>query len=131
MTQATMKNFSPEMPFADGLKIQWENRSSYWMKNRNASLFFEKLKHTQYAESIMNEVTKEFRPVMKKFSRNAIANKQLLFLSFESYWSVAFGPLYTLLKFEQTGKSVGNRPYKFSKQTMYQTLELVLKALTP
>lgn len=131
MTEATMKNFSPDMPFAEGLKVQWENRADYWLKNKEASMFYESIKHTPYAETIMHEISSGFRPVMKKFSENAIANKQLHFLSFESYWSVAFGPLYTLLKFEQDGKSVGNKPYKFSKQVMYQTLELVLKALTP
>ena len=131
MTQATMKGFSPDMPFAEGLKVQWENRAAYWMKNRDACLFFEGIKHTPYAEPVMNEMAETFRPIMKKFVENSIANKELHFLSFESYWSVAFGPLYTLLKFEQNGKSVGNRPYKFSKTTMYQTLELVLKALKP
>ncbi len=131
MTQATMKNFSPDMPFAEGLRVQWENRAAYWLKNKEASLFFENIKHTQYAEAVLNEISDGFKPIMKKFAENAIAKKQLHFLSFESYWSVAFGPLYTLLKFEQNGKSVGNRPYKFSKQIMYQTLELVLKALTP
>lgn len=131
MMDATMKNFSSDMPFAEGLKVQWENRSSYWLKNKEASIFFENIKHTQYGEPILEEISGGFRPIMKKFVANAIANKQLHYLSFESYWSVAFGPLYTLLKFEQNGKSVGNKPYKFSKQAMYQTLDLVLKALTP
>ena len=131
MTQATMKGFSPDMPFAEGLKVQWENRASYWMKNREACQFCEAIKHSQYSESVMNVIAEIFRPIMKKFVENSIARNELQYLSFESYWSVAFGPLYTLLKFEQNGKSVGNRPYKFSKTTMYQTLELVLKALKP
>lgn len=131
MMKATMKNFSPDMPFKEGLKVQWENRAAYWLKNKEASLFYENIKHTQYGEAIVEEISKNFRPVMKKFVENAIANKQLQYLSFESYWSVAFGPLYTLLKFDQTGKSVGNKSYKFSKKAMYQTLELVIKALTP
>ncbi len=131
MMKATMKNFSPDLPFAEGLKIQWENRSSYWLKNKAASMFYENIKHTPYGETILEILADSFRPTMKKFTENAIANKELHYLSFESYWSVAFGPLYTLLKFEHTGKSVGNKPYKFSKKVMYQTLELVLKALTP
>ena len=131
MMEATMKNFSPDMPFAEGLKVQWENRSSYWIKNKEASLFYENLKHTPYAEPILNEIAGNFRPIMKKFVENSIAKNELQYLSFESYWSVAFGPLYTLLKFDLSGKSVGNKPYKFSKTTMYQTLELVLKALKP
>lgn len=131
MTDATMKDFSPEMPFAEGLKKQWENRSEYWMSNKTASLFYENLKHTPYADTILKEISMEFRIIMQAFIENAIKNKELNYVSFESYWCVAFGPLYTLLKFDQNGKSVGNKPYKFSKTTMYQTLELVLKALKP
>src|SRR5215203_4668865 len=41
MMDAVMKNFSADMPFAEGLKVQWENRSSYWIKNKEASLFYE------------------------------------------------------------------------------------------
>ncbi len=131
MLQETMKGFSADMPFAEGLKKQWENRAAYWLKNKEAARFYEKIKRTHYAEPILEDITRSFRPVMQTFVKNAIANKQLHFMSFESYWSVAFGPLYTLLEFEDKGKSVGNRPYKFSKKTMYETLELVLKALTP
>ena len=131
MMEATLKGFSPDMPFAEGLKIQWENRSDYWIKNKEASLFYENLKHTPYASAILEETSHKFRPIMKQFTENAIAKKELQFLSFESYWSVAFGPLHTLLKFDLSGKSVGNKPYKFTKTTMYQTLELVLKALKP
>lgn len=131
MLRETMKGFTADMPFAEGLKIQWENRASYWLKNKEAAKFYEKIKRTPYAEPILEDIGQSFRPVMQSFVKNAIANKQLHFMSFESYWSVAFGPLYTLLEFEDKGKSVGNRPYKFSKKTMYETLELVLKALTP
>lgn len=131
MSAATMKGFSPDMPFDEGLKKQWENRAAYWLKNKSAALFFEKIKRTQYAATILEAITNEFKPVMKAFVENAIARKQLHFISFEAYWSVAFGPLYTLLEFEDKGKSVGNRPYKFSKKVMYQTLSLVLKALKP
>lgn len=131
MMDATIRDFSPDMPFAEGLKKQWENRSAYWIKHRESALFYESLKHSPYAEPILKEIAGNFQPIMKKFVENSIAKKQLQFLSFESYWSVAFGPLYTLLKFDLSGKSVGNKPYKFSKKTMYQTLELVLKALKP
>ena len=131
MMNETLKGFSSDMSFADGLKKQWENRSSYWIKNKNSALFYENIKHTQYAETILKEISPDFRMTMKTFVENAIAKKQLLFLSFESYWSVAFGPLYILLKFDINGKSITNKPYKFSKKTMYQTLELVIKALTP
>ena len=44
MMDATLEGFSPDMPFAEGLKVQWENRSSYWIKNKEAALFYENLK---------------------------------------------------------------------------------------
>jgi TetR/AcrR family transcriptional repressor of multidrug resistance operon len=131
MHAAMTMGFSPDMPFAEGLKKQWENRAAYALKNKETSAFFENVKHTAYADVIVTEITEAYRPIMKQFTQNAIARKELRFVSFESYWSVAYGPLYTLLKFEQDGKSVGNRPFKFSKKVMYESLELVLKALTP
>jgi hypothetical protein len=35
------------------------------------------------------------------------------------------------LRFHEEGKSIGGRPFKFSKKTMDETLEFVLKALSP
>jgi TetR/AcrR family transcriptional repressor of multidrug resistance operon len=131
MHTAMLKGFSADMPFAEGLKKQWENRAEYALKNKETSAFFENIKHTAYSDVIVTEITDQVRPILKQFTQNAIARKELQFISFESYWSVAYGPLYALLKFEQDGKSVGSRPFKFSKKIMYESLELVLKALKP
>ena len=43
MTDITLKNFDPELPFAEGLKMQWKNRAKYMMENPGSMRFFEQL----------------------------------------------------------------------------------------
>ena len=62
----------------------------------------------------------------------AIAGGELVRVLVEVYWSVAFAPLYQLLKFTCTGAASGARPASCStSSSMNQTLDLVVKALTP
>jgi hypothetical protein len=80
---------------------------------------------------MLGKTMKDFKATMEEFSHNAIKNKELIPLSIEVFWTVAYGPLYSLLRFHHEGKSIGGKPFKFSKQKMYEALELVIKALTP
>ena len=127
----TLQGFSPKMSFAEGLKKQWENRSAFALKHENEVACFEIIRHSQHGEYILEESIKEFKATMIAFSQNAINSKELIPLSVDVFWSVAYGPLYTLLRFHKEGKSIGGRPFKFSKKIMDETFELVIKALTP
>jgi hypothetical protein len=50
----------------------------------------------------------------------------------EVYWSVAFAPLYQLVKFHKHGRGMpGTGPFKLDDKTLMMTLDLVLKALKP
>lgn len=131
MTAATMKNFDPGMPFDKGMKTQWENRSAYWIRNPVSSGFLEALRHSPHGEYVNETIAASFRPIMKKFVEKAIAHKELVPLPLEVFWSLAFGPLLTLIRFHKEKKSVGQKPFTFSNKLMYQTLDLVLKALRP
>ena len=68
---------------------------------------------------------------MHAFTHNAIKNKELSIMPLEVFWSMAYGPLYTLLRFHEEGKSIGGKAFKFSKKIMDDTFQLVLKSLTP
>lgn len=131
MTAATMKNFDPAMPFDKGMKTQWENRSVYWINNPVSTGFLEALRHSPHGEYVNETITASFRPIMQKFVEKAIADKELVPLPLEVFWSLAFGPLLTLIRFHREKKSVGQKPFIFSNKLMYQTLDLVLKALRP
>lgn len=131
MTDVTLDGFSPTMSFETGLRHQWENRSRFWIENRMEAACFEVIRNSPQCEDIGRSVYTRFRPVMEEFIRNAVRNGQLNKMSFEVYWSIAYGPLYNLLRFHQDGKSKAQRPFTFTKEVMNETLELVLKALKP
>ena len=65
-------------------------------------------------------------------SDGAIDRGELVRIPVEVYWSVAFAPLYQLLKFHLHGHSFpGLGQFVFDDENMNATLGLVIKALTP
>lgn len=131
MTEATMKDFSPDMSFEEGLRIQWRNRASYCLENSLQNAFFEQIKNSPFKTKIWEAAAGDFRGPMCKFCERAIANKELAPMPLEVYWSIAFAPLYNLLRFHQTGKSLGNKDFVLTQELMDQTLARVLRALKP
>lgn len=130
-TKEALLGFSPDMNFEEGLRIQWENRLRYTLENRLEQQFYEILRHSPYSDSVLAVSTAEFREVMHKFVHKAIQEKQLVKLPVEVFWSIAFGPLYNLIKFHFEKKSVGNRDFTLTKETMEVTFRVVIKALKP
>jgi len=131
MTDITLKNFDPELPFAEGLKMQWKNRAKYMMENPVSMRFFEQLRSSSYHEKFMGSVTGDFKEIMGKFTMNAIERGELNKMPLEVYWSLAFAPLYALLRFNYEGYSIGGKPFVISEKVLWQTFDLVVKALTP
>ncbi len=127
----TLKGFSPDMSFATGLKKQWENRAAFALKFPKEVACYEIIRHSSHGDEIVQDSLQEFKKAMRDFSHNAVEKGELRLMPMEVFWSVAYGPLYQLLVFHADGRSVGGRPFKFSKKIMEETLELVLKALTP
>ncbi|PMD97531.1 TetR family transcriptional regulator [Siphonobacter sp. BAB-5405] len=132
MMIATLENFDPDMSFAEGLRIQWLNRARFCLENPIASLFMEQIRHSPYHQRASELVGSEFHQTLGLFVRNNIARNELVSLPFEVYWSVAFSPLYQLVKFHVQGRSFPNRPaFQLTEPVILQALELVLKALKP
>ncbi|HNP95698.1 MAG TPA: TetR/AcrR family transcriptional regulator [Cyclobacteriaceae bacterium] len=127
----SMKNFTPEMSFAEGLKTQWKNRAQYFIDNPIKVEFVEQLRYSQLYNEVMKKVGGDFKVKMSQFVCGAIEKGEIIKLPFEVYWSVAFAPLYQLIKFHTQGKSYVNDKYQLSSKQMNQTLDLVLKALKP
>jgi len=131
MTDITLDGFSGKMSFAEGMKKQWENRARYWIKHPREALAYEVIRHSPHGGFVVQEIGARFRPVMEEFGSNAVKNNELRPVPFEVFWSIAYGPLYTMLKFHAEGRSNHSMPFEFSEKKMYETLELVLKALKP
>lgn len=131
MLDHSLKDFDPKKSFAEGLKRQWQNRMNFFIKHPLEVQFIEQIRYSQYYETIQEELTRGFQDVMGEFVHNAIKRKELLPLPFEVYWSVAYAPLYQLIKFHLQGRSFQGRKFALTDKTITQTLQLVLKALKP
>ncbi|MEP2669687.1 MAG: TetR/AcrR family transcriptional regulator [Cyclobacteriaceae bacterium] len=127
----SLKDFSPDMSFAEGLKIQWKNRAAYFMNQPLKVQFIELLRYSQLHDKIGKKIGPDFKITMTQFVQKAIARKELVRLPFEVYWSIAFAPLYQLIKFHSEGKSHVNEKFKLTDKEMTLSVELVLKALKP
>lgn len=127
----TLRDFSPDMHFEDGLRKQWENRSAYAIQFPNEVAFFEIIRHSPHGDYILGESLSDFKTRMGDFFTNAVKNKELIELPFEVFWCVAYGPLYSLLRFHMEGKSMGGKPFTLTREMTDETLKLVIKALTP
>ncbi|MDV6167802.1 TetR/AcrR family transcriptional regulator [Flavobacterium sp. DG1-102-2] len=127
-----IKDFSADMSFKDGLWKQWENRAAFAIANPIEVKCFEAMKHTPYADAIMKSgLLHDFKELLDGFMKNAIRNNELIELPLDVFWSIAYGPLYTLLNFHREGKSLGNKPFSLTQDKMKQAFEPVIKALTP
>ena len=131
MMDYSFKDFSPGMDFAVGLKIQWQNRMEYFISYPAEMEFIEIMRYTHFYEEVSKRLTTTFGLILGPFMENSIQKKQLIPLPFEVYWSIAFAPLYQLIKYHYQGKSYANSSFELNEELMEQTLGLVLKALKP
>ncbi|KAA2245426.1 TetR/AcrR family transcriptional regulator [Chitinophaga agrisoli] len=127
----SLANFDPDAHFAEGLKRQWINRAAYFMQHPVEVAFIEQIRYSHYNEKIHALMKERFSEIMGRFVNNAIERKELVQLPFEVFWSVAYAPLYQLIKFHTQGQSYVNKHFEISHEVMMQTLQLVLKALKP
>jgi AcrR family transcriptional regulator len=94
MMAFSLQDFSPDMDFADGLRVQWYNRLNYFMQYPHEMEFIEIMRHTHFYEKVSQMLTVNFGQVLGAFMSNAEEKKQLVPLPFEVYWAVAYAPLY-------------------------------------
>jgi TetR/AcrR family transcriptional repressor of multidrug resistance operon len=129
MADSILGDFDPAMGFEEGLRFQWKSRAKFAMENIIIGQFFDQLRNSTYREEVFQEVTDRFREPLGKFMKNAIARREIDPMPLEVYWSVAFAPLYNLIKFSTEGRSIGGKPFNMNNKILWQTFELVLKAL--
>ncbi|AWK04960.1 TetR/AcrR family transcriptional regulator [Flavobacterium crocinum] len=126
-----LDGFSPEMSFKDGLENQWENRIYFTLNFTQEATCFEILKQSTYGDAIIEEITGDFKQTMSQFILSTIERKELIPVTFEVFWSIAYGSLYSLLELHREGKSMSGKPFVFTNELKNEAFNLVLKALTP
>lgn len=131
MFDASLESFDPEMDFETGMRTQWHNRARYFIQNPNRLLFMEQMRYSRFSEAVHQCNRSVFIQTMTRFVARAIDRRQLVPLPLEVFWSVAFAPLYQLIKFHITGRGMHQRPFSLENQTLEQALQLVIKGLQP
>lgn len=132
MHEATLKDFHPDMHFGEGLLIQWRNRFKFYLQHQLESNFMEQIKHSPYHHKYFESSDSKFAQTMTQFAKNAVERKELTRLPVEVYWSIAFAPLYQLVKYHVNGTYFPNsEKFILTDKRMMQAFDLVLKALTP
>lgn len=126
-----LEGFDPEMDFATGLSVQWKNRARYIIDNPDRAHFMEHFSFTPLHQKIIEASNMRLPGIMKQWVHKALANKELVWMPMEVYWSVAFAPLYNLVRWHKAGKNMAGEPFVLTDEMLQQTLTLVLKALRP
>ena len=129
MTSAVFKDFNPDAGFEEGMRLQWKNRYRYMIKNPETALLLEQLRSSTYQKAIFKSTIDEFTNMMGRFFHNALSKGEVDEYPVGVFWSVAFAPLYSLIRFNSEGTSVGGKPFKLTDKLVWQTFELVMKAL--
>lgn len=129
MAEAMLQNFDPSLSFEEGLRIQWRNRVRYMLANPKTILLLEQLKHSTYYMKIFEPGTDCFRQAMRDFMKKAVKNGEIDRMQPEVFWSLAYAPLYNLIRFELDGRSMGTRPFKLKQAMINQCFERVLRSL--
>jgi TetR/AcrR family transcriptional repressor of multidrug resistance operon len=128
---SALQNFTPSMPFSEGLKTLWLNRFRYFIMHPYHSQFLEQFINSNLIFAATELEDNTYSDQMKLFYGGALKRGEVKELPIEVYWSVAFSPLYQLIKFYlQKGTHPHNRK-GVNEQAVLQCLDLVLKALKP
>jgi TetR/AcrR family transcriptional repressor of multidrug resistance operon len=129
MVEATFKGFDKTMDLETGLWIQWQNRSEYYLNNRLEVQFYDQLKLSAYAEKLAEQITPHFSEQMGGFIRNIIIKGEIEPVKPEVFWSVAFAPMFNLIRFHLDKKSMGGKPYILTEEDLKAAFNLVVKSL--
>jgi TetR/AcrR family transcriptional repressor of multidrug resistance operon len=128
ISDTMLGEFDCNAGFEEGLRAQWKNRYKYFIDNPLLNSFFEQLQSSTYQHHF-TEATNGYKDMVSRFVQNAIDRGEIDNLPIEVYWAIAFAPLYTLITFHHKGQSPAGGPFEMNDKLLWQTFDLVVKAL--
>lgn len=129
-SEIALQKFNPNLTLAEGLWIQWKNRLKFILDYPNYWKFMEQFRNSPLINHKDVDKT-EFKENMKQFLMNAIKRGELKKIEPEIFWSVAYGPFYSLLKFHLQEVSMMGNVFRLTDSKMKMTFDMALKALKP
>ena len=129
-SQVALHGFDPSMSFEEGLWLQWKKRLRFIIKYPVHFNFCEqfincgKINHCDIKMA-------EYKEAMQEFLKNAIKRGEMKKMEPELFWSMAYGPFYSLVKFHLQQKSITDTKFKLTDAKMKLVFNMVIKAFTP
>lgn len=129
-TNVALTNFHPDLSLEDGLMLQWKNRLRFITDYPMYYKFTEQFKHSPliHHKDIRMD---EFKENMMQFVMNAIRRGELKRMEAETFWAIAYGAFYALVRFHIHDKSMMSDHYQLTDARLRNLLQFVLKALKP
>ena len=127
---AALKGFNPDMPFAEGLWIQWQNRYRFMQEHPLYITFLEQFRNSPLINHDAITIN-DFKEQMKRFVMNAMKRGEIIRTEPEVFWAIAYGSFYTLMKFNLHQKSMMSKNFKLTEEMLRTAFNGVIKALKP
>lgn len=136
MTEEVLRGFDPDGPFADGLRVQWQNRARHALAHPLEARFLEQVRHSPYFAPFQARLASTFSATMKRFAVNAIARKEMRPMPPEIFWALVYAPLYQLIRFAQEDGGFfralpGHPKFQLTDAMLEVALQGVLRAVRP
>ncbi|MCC8408257.1 TetR/AcrR family transcriptional regulator [Mucilaginibacter sp. UR6-1] len=136
MEAAMNMDFDPEAGLEEGLRIQWRNRFNYMMENPGLGQFFDQISNSSYHQQFLKMFNDDSAGFLANFKKNMgrfievnVERGEMDALPIDVYWSIAFGPLYTLMRFHQQGRSITGAPFEIKEELIWSAFDRVIKSL--
>lgn len=129
-TEVMLSGFDPEMPFREGLWLQWKNRFRFVQRYPHYQKFFEQFTISPCGPD-ENSNMRDFKRSMGQFMKSAQKRGEIVELKPELFWSIAYGPFYALLRFHNKEKVMMDKDFQLTEATMRKVFERVIAALEP
>jgi AcrR family transcriptional regulator len=125
----SIRGLRDDMPFDEGLRLQWLNRFEYFMAHPLNIQAVERLKYTPQFQKTTRHLIETFQPTLGKFVENAVKKGELAKMPFELYWAIGFAPLYSLIEFHVSGGSYANVKFGIEADLIGEAVKRIAIAL--
>ncbi len=129
--RASIQMFSPEMSLEKGLKTLWLNRFRYSIENPYEAMFLDQFINSPLVHSVTSEENHLHKDMMKAFYYHAIEHNELKKIPVKVYWSIAFYPLFQMIKFAICKGAHPATNEDVNEGMLLDCLSIIIKGLRP
>ncbi len=126
-SDVSLSGFNPDLSFKEGLWLQWKNRLKFVIKYPVHYSFYEQFRNSPLINHGDIKML-GFKENMKQFVMNAIRRGEMKKMEPEVFWSVAYGPFYSLVNFHLNKKTMMNNNFTLTDAKMKVAFDMIIKA---